>query len=54
MNKEKFDALLQGMRVDNWELREHSNGKRKLYARFVPDIEPIKAKVVEPEAQKGN
>ena len=54
MKTKKFCQAVKGMQVDKWEIREFSNGKRKLYARFVPDIEPIKAKVVEPETQKGN
>jgi hypothetical protein len=27
------DAI-KGMCVDNWEVREHSNGRRKVYVRF--------------------
>jgi hypothetical protein len=54
MDIKKLEKRLSTMKVESWEMREHSNGKRKLYARFVPDIEPIKAKVVEPETQKGN
>ena len=29
------DAI-KGMQVKNWEVREHSDGKRAVYVRFAP------------------
>jgi hypothetical protein len=36
MKTKKFCQAVKGMQVDKWEIREFSNGKRKLYAQFVP------------------
>jgi hypothetical protein len=36
MKTKKFCQAVKGMHVDKWEIREFSNGKRKLYAQFVP------------------
>lgn len=32
----KLHEVLKGMKVKNWEAREHSDGKRVVYVRFVP------------------
>ena len=32
--KKKLAEAIKGMQVENWEVREHSNGKRKVYVRF--------------------
>ena len=34
--KMKLADAVKGMQVESWEVREHSNGKRKVYVRFVP------------------
>ena len=34
--KKKLQEAIKGMEVESWEVREHSNGKRKVYVRFVP------------------
>ena len=39
MKKTLADAI-KGMQVKSWEVREHSDGKRAVYVRFVPK-EPI-------------
>ena len=33
--KTKLADVVKGMQVESWEVREHSNGKRKVYVRFV-------------------
>ena len=38
--KRNLQDAITGMRVESWEMREHSNGKRKVYVRFVPK-EPV-------------
>ena len=38
--KKKLQEAVKGMQVNNWEMREYSNGKRKVYVRFVPK-EPV-------------
>ena len=38
--KKKLADAVKGMRVESWEMREHSNGRRKVYVRFVPK-EPV-------------
>ena len=35
MKKTLADAI-KGMQVKSWEVREHSDGKRAVYVRFVP------------------
>lgn len=32
--KKKLQDAIKGMQVESWEVREHSNGKRKVYVRF--------------------
>ena len=32
--KRKLQEAVKGMRVESWEMREHSSGKRKVYVRF--------------------
>ena len=32
--KKKLADAIKGMQVESWEVREHSNGKRKVYVRF--------------------
>ena len=32
--KKKLAEAIKGMQVESWEVREHSNGKRKVYVRF--------------------
>ena len=39
-NKPKLQEVLKGMKVDNWEVREHSNGSRRVYVRFVENPKP--------------
>ena len=34
--KKKLQDAVKGMQVESWEVREHSNGTRKVYVRFVP------------------
>ena len=34
----KLNEAIKGMAVDSWEVREHSNGKRKVYVRFAPKV----------------
>ena len=36
MKAKKFEQLMKTMEVEKWEIREFSNGKRKLYAHFIP------------------
>ena len=36
MKTKQFTEAVKDMEVDKWELREYSNGKRKIYAQFVP------------------
>ena len=38
--KMKLNEVLKGMKVNNWEQRNYSNGKRVVYVRFVPK-EPV-------------
>ena len=32
--KKKLADAIKGMQVESWEVREHSNGTRKVYVRF--------------------
>ena len=32
--KRNLQDAITGMRVENWEVREHSNGRRVVYVRF--------------------
>ena len=34
--KKTLAEAIKGMQVKSWEVREHSNGTRKVYVRFVP------------------
>ena len=34
--KKTLAEAIKGMQVKSWEVREHSDGKRVLYVRFVP------------------
>ena len=34
MNGKTLAEAIKGMQVSSWEVREHSNGKRKVYVRF--------------------
>jgi hypothetical protein len=43
-NLNKFQNAVKGMKMESWEVREHSNGKRKLYVRYIPDAPSIKTK----------
>ena len=47
--KKKLQEAIKGMEVKNWEVREHSNGKRKVYVRFVPKATAVTVNVVEPK-----
>jgi len=33
--KKTLAKAIKGMQVESWEVRERSNGKRKVYVRFV-------------------
>ena len=44
MDLKQLEKTLNTMKVESWEMREHSNGKRKLYVRYVPDSPSIKTK----------
>ena len=43
----KLSEAIKGMKVSNWEMREHSNGKRVVYVRFVPKDPDITVEVKE-------
>ena len=38
--KKKLADAIKGMQVKSWEVREHSNGTRKVYVRFTQK-EPV-------------
>ena len=38
--KKKLADAIKGMQVESWEVRERSNGKRKVYVRFTQK-EPV-------------
>lgn len=42
---QKLSDVLKGMRVESWEKREGSNGKTKVYVRFVQNEKSITVKV---------
>jgi hypothetical protein len=44
MDAKNLNSAMKGMKVESWEMREHSNGKRKLYVRYIPDAPSIKTK----------
>ena len=44
MNTKKLEKTLSTMKVESWEFRELSNGKRKLYVRYIPDAPAVKTK----------
>lgn len=41
----KLHEVLKGMKVKNWEVRQHSNGTRTVYVRFVENPAPVTVKV---------
>ena len=45
MKPAKLQDALRGMKVDNWEVRDRSNGKRSVYVRFVEDTKSITVNV---------
>ena len=47
--KKKLSDAIKGMQVESWEVREHSNGKRKAYVRFVQKEPAITVDVKEAE-----
>ena len=47
MDTKKLEKTLSTMKVESWEVREHSNGKRKLYVRFIPKEKPVTINVEE-------
>ena len=47
MDTKKLEKTLSTMKVESWEMREHSNGKRKLYVRFIPKEKPVTINVEE-------
>ena len=47
MKAKKLQDAIKGMKVESWEVREHSNGKRKLYVRFIPKEKPVTINVEE-------
>ena len=49
--KRNLACTIRGMHIESWELREHSDGKRKVYVRFVPN-EPVITVSVK-KAKKG-
>ena len=44
MDTKKLEKTLNTMKVESWEVREYSNGKRKLYVRYIPDAPAVKTK----------
>jgi hypothetical protein len=44
MDTKKLEKTLSTMKIESWEMREHSNGKRKLYVRYIPDAPAVKTK----------
>ena len=49
--KRNLACTIKGMHIESWELREHSDGKRKVYVRFIPN-EPVITVSVK-KAKKG-
>ena len=47
MKQKKLQDAIKGMQVKNWEIREDSTGKRKLYAQFVPKKPQVEVVVKE-------
>ena len=47
MKTKKLQDAVKGMQVKNWEIREFSNSKRKLYAQFVPKKPQVEVVVKE-------
>jgi len=43
--KKSLNQVIKGMRVENWEVRENSNGKRKVFVRFVENVPAVTVKV---------
>lgn len=41
----KLQEVLKGMKVKNWEVRQHSSGTRVVYVRFVENAAPITVSV---------
>ena len=46
-NLNKFQNAVKGMKMESWEVREYSNGKRKLYVRFIPKEKSVTINVEE-------
>ena len=44
MDLKQLEKTLNTMKVESWEFREHSTGKRKLYVRYIPDAPSVKTK----------
>ena len=47
MKARTLAEAITGMQVKNWEMREHSNGKRVVYVRFVPKDPAVTVAVTE-------
>ena len=47
MKAKKLQDAIKGMKVESCEVREHSNGKRKLYVRFIPKEKSVTVNVEE-------
>ena len=45
INKTKLQEVIRGMKIASWEVREHSNGRRRVYVRFCEDSKPVTMKV---------
>ena len=48
--KKKLAEAIKGMQVESWEVREHSNGKRKVYVRFTQRKPVVTVDVSQSEA----
>ena len=47
MKAKKLQDAIKGMKAESWEVREHSNGKRKLCVRFIPKEKSVTINVEE-------
>ena len=45
--KKTLAEAIRGMQVKNWEVREHSDGKRVVYVRFAEKPSPVTVTVNE-------
>ena len=51
--KRSLADAIKGMQVESWEVREHSNGRRKVYVRFTQKEPVVPAPTIDAAGTQG-